>query len=448
MSIIKLKSSLGYIWYRIGCFLIEIYCHIDNLGIIRYFDSTFEDKTKETIVILCLILIAFTIVSSSISTVFSFLNGFGNSIEDYPFYSKKYNKKIIQSLPLLSLFDIHISILILLPKILINSQLINAKIKDQNLLFESSIDFIVGNAMKRVKKDGELIIILDSNPYPAASCQIINFFLFLIRYNFSYSNSFYKINKYLSLIMIVHSIISILLILLTYGTFEILFKIESIVNYSINIYSYFLITSLMISILLILLTNHTLFHFGLTIYSQKQNQISNQLIHLSTLNDQYFIERSIRRSLIFYLLFVILTVICQLPFIILILKLFLSDLIDYLFIIYIVFLLLYLFISIILFTFLCLFPLSYWNFNYLNKLKENNQSKSSSSSSSSLILNRINENLEEKYFSLKTPHIIPTRSVSSCGLTVIDHEISNGRTSHPTFQQTPGVATDALLVMH
>ncbi|CAF1516112.1 unnamed protein product, partial [Rotaria sordida] len=125
MSIIELKSSLGYIWYRIGCFLIEIYSHISNLGIIRYFDSLIEDKSKERIIIICLILIAFTIVSSSISTIFNLFNGFGNSIEDYPFYLYKYNKNPLKSLPLLSLFDINISILILLPNIIIISQLIN-----------------------------------------------------------------------------------------------------------------------------------------------------------------------------------------------------------------------------------------------------------------------------------------------------------------------------------
>ncbi|CAF3431743.1 unnamed protein product, partial [Rotaria sp. Silwood2] len=134
MSIIELKSSLGYIWYRIGCFLIEIYCHIDNLGIIRYFDSSIEDKSKEPILIICLILIAFTIVSSSISTIFNFFNGFGNSMEDYPFYLYKCQLNRIKSLPLLSLFDIHISILILLPKILLYSQLIYANVKDQSKL--------------------------------------------------------------------------------------------------------------------------------------------------------------------------------------------------------------------------------------------------------------------------------------------------------------------------
>jgi hypothetical protein len=132
MSIIKLKSSLGSIWFSFLCFLIQIYCHIDNLGIIRYFDSILDQKSKESTVILCLIIVSFTIVASTISTIFNFLNGFGNSIEDYPFYLYKYKKRFT-SLPLLTLFDIHIAILILLPKLIINTQLIKAKIKDQSM---------------------------------------------------------------------------------------------------------------------------------------------------------------------------------------------------------------------------------------------------------------------------------------------------------------------------
>lgn len=138
MSLIELKSSLGYIWYQLACFLIEIYCHISNLGIIRYFDSSIEDKSKESSLILCLIIVAFTIVASSISTVLNFVNGFGNSIEDFPFYLYKYKKRL-SSLPWLSLFDIHIAILILLPKLLINTQLIKAKLKDESkIYFEKS----------------------------------------------------------------------------------------------------------------------------------------------------------------------------------------------------------------------------------------------------------------------------------------------------------------------
>jgi hypothetical protein len=77
---------------------------------------------------------------------------------------------------------------------------------------------------------------MDSNS--SASCEIINLFLILIRYNFYYSNSFYKLNFSITIIMSIHSIISMILSILTYGTFELLFKQISIVNNSINVYSY------------------------------------------------------------------------------------------------------------------------------------------------------------------------------------------------------------------
>jgi hypothetical protein len=68
-----------------------------------------------------------------------------------------------------------------------------------------------------------------------------------------------------------------ILCILTYGTFELLFKQLSIINSSMNIYSYLLISSLMLSILLILLTNHALYHYGTVIYSQQEYRISNQV---------------------------------------------------------------------------------------------------------------------------------------------------------------------------
>jgi hypothetical protein len=78
-----------------------------------------------------------------------------------------------------------------------------------------------------------------------------------------------------------------------------------------------------------------------------------------------------------------LSITCQLPLIILTWKFFLSGLIDYLLIIYIIFVLLFLFISISLFLFLCLSPLSWWNFNYFNQyfnqINDDNRTKSSES---------------------------------------------------------------------
>lgn len=137
--------------------------------------------------------------------------------------------------------------------------------------------------MKRFKKDGQPILINDSNT--KVSCQIINLFLFLIRFHFSYSNLFYKLNKTLTIIMIINSINSILLILLIYSIFEILFKIQIIIYYSINIYSYLLILSLILSILFILLTNHALFYHGLIIFYKQIYKISNQVNFIKNIRE-------------------------------------------------------------------------------------------------------------------------------------------------------------------
>ncbi len=101
------------------------------------------------------------------------------------------------------------------------------------------------------------------------------------------------------------------------------------------------------------------------------------------MDDRYFVEKPVVRSLIFYLLFVMLSVTCQLPLIILSCKFFLSGLIDNLLVLYIIFLLLFVIISISLFCFLCFSPSSWWNFNYIDqyttKLNQDDQSTSSDS---------------------------------------------------------------------
>lgn len=61
---------------------------------------------------------------------------------------------------------------------------------------------------------------------------------------------------------------------------------------------------------------------------------------------------------------------------------------------------------------------------------------------------RINESVRDKLFQIESPRLIPTRSISSSGLTVIDYQNSPGRKSHRSFEHTPGITNDALLVMH
>lgn len=212
-------------------------------------------------------------------------------------------------------------------------------------------------------------------------------FLILIRYNFNYSNIFYKLNLKLSLIINVNSIILIILCLITYSIFEIFFKQIYIINLSINIYSYLLIISLIISILLILLTNHCLYNYGKLIYYQQEYQISNEvnnvsffsfkinkyffekLIRLSKFDDRYLMCRRIHHCLIIYLLIVILSILSQFPLIILTLKYILSGLIDNLLIIYLIFLFLFIFLSIILFLLLYFFSLTSFNFNQNDQIK-------------------------------------------------------------------------------
>lgn len=134
-AMIELKSSLGYLWLTLICFLFQIYSHIDNLSKIRQFDASIDEQWKETYLLVSLILVAFTIVASSISTVLNCLHGFGNSLEDFPLDSSsstegRGHRRV--SLPWLTLLDIHIALLILLPKLVLDSQLIQGKVKDQS----------------------------------------------------------------------------------------------------------------------------------------------------------------------------------------------------------------------------------------------------------------------------------------------------------------------------
>ncbi|CAF1215129.1 unnamed protein product [Adineta ricciae] len=76
------------------------------------------------------------------------------------------------------------------------------------------------------------------------------------------------------------------------------------------------------------------------------------------------------------------------------------------------------------------------------------QMSSDEQSTTSESVYKSNLNVEENLFQIESPNLIPTRTISSCGLTVIDSKDFNQRNHHPSFQQTPGVATDTLLVMH
>ena len=160
-----------------------------------------------------------------------------------------------------------------------------------------------------------------------------------------------------------------------------------------------------------------------------------KLIRLSSLDDRYLKNIRLERPLLIYILIVMLSVLCQFPYLILTLKYLLSNLIDYLLIIYLFVLIVYIVISLLIFLYLCLFPFEYL---YQN-LNENEQTKS---------FETFSKNHGEKVNYVESPRLIPTRSISSSGLTVIDYENCCGRRSHPSFEQRPGITNDSILVMH
>ena len=137
------------------------------------------------------------------------------------------------------------------------------------------MDFLLGNANHRIRKGDVPVISLEWSS--CASSEWINFFVLLVRYQFAYSNFFYEFNLCLTFLLSIHSLITIVLSLLTFSTLEILFKQISFINLSINMHSYVLLTSMLLSILLILLTNQALLHFGTLTFAQQRLSVSNQV---------------------------------------------------------------------------------------------------------------------------------------------------------------------------
>lgn len=61
---------------------------------------------------------------------------------------------------------------------------------------------------------------------------------------------------------------------------------------------------------------------------------------------------------------------------------------------------------------------------------------------------RLKMHLEEKCDLVESPRLIPTRSISSCGLTVIDYENSLRRKIDRTLSEGCGITNEAILIMH
>ena len=110
-----------------------------------------------------------------------------------------------------------------------------------------------------------------------ASSELINYFLVLLRFHFAFANRFYRLDLCLTFLFSVYSLLVVLLSLLLFSVFEVLFKELFLISISFNVHSYFLFSSLFLSILFILLTTHSLFHLILLSYSQQQFQQTNQV---------------------------------------------------------------------------------------------------------------------------------------------------------------------------
>lgn len=123
-----MKSSLGYIYYSLICFLIQIYSNINNLKEIRLLDSFKQYPISKNVIVFLLIIVSLTLIFSTISNL---LNLFIYSIEDYSIDHYQI-KNPIKIFPFLTFIDLFISILILLPKLIIDTQFIQFNIKDQS----------------------------------------------------------------------------------------------------------------------------------------------------------------------------------------------------------------------------------------------------------------------------------------------------------------------------
>jgi hypothetical protein len=174
-----------------------------------------------------------------------------------------------------------------------------------------------------------------------------------------------------------------------------------------------------------------------------------------------------RRSLFFYLLFVLLSITCQLPLLILTCRIFLSGLIDNLLVSYLIVQHLLLFLSLVLSSVrlalaalqrmetrstLDLFallgpvrPLARVSFDVLR------------------LSFRSDVNLQQELFHIDDAQLLPARSISSGALTVIDNEYTTNHgqahlqsdpdwnrrpDTHGLSVPSPSLATEALLVMH
>lgn len=125
----EMKSSLGSIYYSFICFFIQIFCNINNLKEIRFFDSLKEIHLSKSLVLILLIIVSLTLIFSTISNL---LNILMKSIEDCSIDNCE-RINLYEMFPYSTFVDLFVSLLILLPKLLIDTQLIVFNLREQSL---------------------------------------------------------------------------------------------------------------------------------------------------------------------------------------------------------------------------------------------------------------------------------------------------------------------------
>ncbi|CAF0820086.1 unnamed protein product [Didymodactylos carnosus] len=478
MISIRLKS-LGFIWYSLICFIFQICSILDDFRTVRYYDSLNWSNKPNNILTISLTFLAVSLIGGPLCSIMNLIK-MGNLVEDNLQFGLEYDtnqKRHRLAIPFVSLAEVQITLLLLLPKILLEAEEIKAQLKSEGFAFESDLDFLLGTADERINLYNQSSIplyrsVTFSYYKPVVSCQLLYYFLVLCRLSYLYASAYWNSNKCYSILCNLHSLLVLTLCIFTVATFEVLYKNVTFLFSSVTLLHLssliqtplILLICLFVGLLLILLTNHCLYYFGYILYEQSLIRLKNQLIRLSNLDDQYFTNqnRPLRRTLLFYLLYVFLSLLCFLLYIYHIIKMFQQGIYDLLLIIQLGLLLFYLLFSLSLFAFLTCTRVWHFQFsssykyqcwNHLNsqlgndngEQKPRSQSITSTSEQSSnnsrnnnnidqIVYNRRpfsrSTNVEDKLFTINnSPYeyaraqrtvIIPT--VNSSGLTVLDED--------------------------
>ncbi|CAF0877263.1 unnamed protein product [Didymodactylos carnosus] len=476
MASVRLKS-LGFMWYTFICFILQICSILDDFRTIRYYDSLTWPQKPYNILTISLTCLAISLIGGPLCSIMNLIK-VGSLVEDHFQFGLEYDlnqKQNRLAIPFVSLAEIQITLLLLLPKILLEGEEIKAQLKSEGFVFESDLDFLLGTADQRINLYNQSTItfyrsLTFSYYKPVVSCELLYYFLVLCRLSYLYASAFWHSNICYCILCNLHSILVLTLCIFTVATFEVLYKNMTLLFSSVTVLQIsnfiqtplILLIFLFLGLLLILLTNHCLYYFGYILYEQSLLRLKNQLIRLSNLDDKYFTnkDRPLRRALLFYLLFVFLSLLCFVLYIYHIIKMFQQGIYDLLLIIQLGLFVFYLLFSLSLFVFLTCTRVWHFQFspsskyqcwNHLNShhsaVEQQPQtsqsitstSEESSNSSRNNIIDQIvynrrpithSTNVEDKLFTIDTSQHeyscaqrtvnIPT--VSSRGLTVLDED--------------------------